>query len=220
VHVGDAVLDVFPTGIKVWHWDSVHGSSTDYASCHARLAAFWALARWAVLDGTALSDAQQKLVRGPTLGEAARLDADIAVEGAADAFKKAVPSGWCRTENGLACVADIDDVRVRELRFQWANALHSRVRGLRMQLASAAPDAERNLAACLEPVLGKAEETVVDYARGTRSFSWSLDDAGSKAILQSGTFTFATSEKHPVDQKAPWSARIADFAAAVERCKP
>jgi hypothetical protein len=223
VYVGDVVLDVATTTVKVWHWSSVHGDSPDYGPCVERLGAFWALARWAALDGAPLTEAQKTLVRGPTLAEATNMPPNVPVEQAVEAFKKAVPSGWCRMQAGLMCVADTGDAHIREVRWQWPNGLHARAQRLQLQLAKDSPAkkpdeaAERALAGCLEPVLGKADEVVVDYVRGSRAFNWKIGDTPA-AVLQSGSLTLTSTDAQPVDQAPPWTARLSDIVAAIERC--
>jgi DNA-directed RNA polymerase subunit RPC12/RpoP len=224
VYVGDSVLDVSTTTVKVWHWSSIHGDAPDYGACTERLAAFWALARWAALDGAPLTEAQKKLVQGPSLAEATALPGDVSVEQAVEVFKKAVPSGWCRMQAGLMCVADTGDAHIREARWQWPNGLRAKAQRLQLQLAKEGPAkkpdgaTERALAGCLDPVLGKAEEVVVDYVKGTRTFNWKIGDTAT-AVLQYGSLTFESSAAQPVDQPSAWSARIADVVSAIGRCK-
>jgi hypothetical protein len=220
VHVGDAVLDVSGTTVKVWHWSSVHAANADYAHCQARLGALWALARWATLDGPALTPEQQKLVTGPTLEETASIDTSTTVEQAADAFQKKFSSGWCRMQAGLTCVVDVDHALVDEVHWQWPNGLRARMQYAQFMFKPRrdAEKAQRALAGCLQPVLGAGEETVVDYVKGTRSWSWKVGDGG-RVVLGTRELDLTPAEKAAADQPAPWVSKFAAIVSAVDRCR-
>lgn len=220
VYLGDTVLDVGNGTFKLWHWSSVHPPNTDYTHCSARLSAYWALLRWAALDGKPLTAEQQKLVNGPRLDELSALDLSLTVEQATDAFQKKFTAGFCRMQAGLTCLADVDHALVNEVRFQWPNALRARPQQVVMTFKqrSEMDKAQRALAGCLHPVLGPGEEKVVDYVRGTRTFEWDLGAGGDRVVVDTSGLTLSAGEKSPVDQAAAWHSRFAQVAAAVERC--
>ena len=220
VFLGDAVLDLAPTYLKIWHWSSVHPANGDYALCAQRLAAYWALARWAALDGPALTPEELKLVNGPTLAELAKLDTSVTVEQAADAFHQQVPSGWCRMQAGMMCVADIDDPLVTEARWGWPNGLRARIHEAKLTFnkRDGMDKLQRAIAGCLQPTLGAAEEVVVDYVKGTRNFVWKNDDGSS--ILLGEQELALTSGEGAIDKPAAWLPRFTAILAALDSCSP
>lgn len=220
VFMGDAVLDLAPTYIKIWHWDSVHPANGDYALCAQRIAAYWSLARWAALDGPAPTPEEVKLVNGPTLADLAKLDTSATVEQAVDAFHRHVPSGWCRMQAGLMCVADIDDPLVTEARWGWPNGLRARIHEgkLTFNKRDGMDKLQRAVAGCLQATLGAGEEVVVDYVKGTRNFVWKNDD-GSSIILGERELAL-TSGEGPIDKPAAWLPRFAAIMSALDSCSP
>jgi hypothetical protein len=221
VFLGDAVLDITPTYLKIWHWDSVHPSNGDYALCAERLAAYWALARWAALDGPALSPEEQKLVNGPTLADLAKLDTSVTVEQAADAFHRQVPSGWCRMQAGVMCVVDVDDPLVTEVRWGWPNGLRAHIHEgkLTFNKQNGMEKLQRAIAGCLQTTLGTGEEVVVDYVKGTRNFVWKTDDGGS-IVLGERELALASGEAAPIDKPAAWLPRFTAILSALDGCSP
>lgn len=64
VELVDAVLDVSPHALSVWHWSSMHRTGRDYKPCLDRIAAVWAAVRIALFDGLALTDQQRRVLDG------------------------------------------------------------------------------------------------------------------------------------------------------------
>ncbi|HEY6729073.1 MAG TPA: hypothetical protein VI197_33915 [Polyangiaceae bacterium] len=220
VSQGDAVLDISSHGLTIWHWDSLHPPGADSASCALRLGALWSVARAAALDGAAPTPAQLELVNGPKLEAAAAFELEVPVEQAVERFQKRFSAGWCRMQAGLMCVVDVDDKLVDSVRYTWPNGLRARVAQARLELrtAKATDAALRAVAGCLEPVLGKGEEQVVDYVRGTRNWRWKLAPEGDEALLAGPTFVLTSAEGKPLDQPAGWHAKLGKVAAAVTAC--
>ncbi len=220
VFVGDTVLDVADSYFKIWHWGSVHPPNTSNAHCSERLGAYWALARWAALDGPPLTPEQQRLVNGPKLDEVAGFDLSITVERAAESFQGKFSAGWCRMQAGLMCVADVDHPLVEDVRWLWPNGLRARAQQVTLNFRSRQDleKGERAVAGCLDPVLGAGEEKVVDYVRGTRNWTWKLGDGGEQAVLTTKSLMLSSAEAAAVEQAAAWHGRFAAIAAALARC--
>lgn len=220
VSQGDAVLDINEHGLSIWHWDSLHTPGADPASCAQRLEALWSVARATALGGAAPTPAELELVNGPKLDAVAAFDLAVPVEQAVDRFRKSFPSGWCRMQAGLMCVVDVDDKLVDNVRFTWPNGLRARVAQLRLELINdkATDAATRAVAGCLEPTLGKGEEQIVDYVRGTRNWRWKLEPNGDEALLAGPSFVIASAEGKPLDQPAGWHAKLGATLTAVAGC--
>ncbi len=226
VLMGDAVLDVERSYAKVWHFDSVHPQNADYARCAERLAAMWAVGRAALLEGDAPTAAELALVNGPKLSDVAALDTNVTVEQVVDEVQKKLPAAWCRMQAGLMCVVDIDDALVSDVHLTWPNALRARLQQLRLKLPrSADAAAARAIAGCLEPALGAGEEKVVDYVRGTRTFTWSVSGGDKKKklidtiVLGNGYLTVDADASTPADQGAAWTAKMPALFAALQTCR-
>lgn len=222
VQVGDAVLDVSPASILIWHWDSAHPATRDPLACRPRLAAFWGLLRYALFEGSSPDEATRKLIGGPSLQEALSLDRGLVVEQASDGVEKATPVGRCRTMAGITCTVEVDHPLVREANWTWPNALKSRMQHLvlgfrkRPNAASALPA----IAACLKPALGEGEERVLDYAKGTRAWSWAVGTAGDRVELLEERLTLTSGEDAKPEQPAAWTAKVDAVGAALARCAP
>jgi hypothetical protein len=235
VSQGDAVLDIDDNGFKIWHWHSLHSPSADLASCAERLGAAFALARAAALDGPAPTPAELALVNGAKLEQAGDLDTSVPVEQAVDFFQKKHPAGWCRMQAGLLCVVDVDDKLVDSVHYTWPNGLRARVGQAKLDLIreKATDKALRAVAGCLEAVLGKGEEKVVDYVRGTRNWQWTLGDepktppkgkpaapARDQVLLSGPMLLISTAEGKPLDQAADWHGKIGKMFSALAACQP
>ncbi|MBX3185228.1 MAG: hypothetical protein KIT72_08135 [Polyangiaceae bacterium] len=220
VFTGDTVLDVSATNLSLWHWDSTHPANGDYAKCGERLGAYWALARWAAFDGEKPTAEQLKLINGPTLEEIATLDGSVTVEQATDAFHRQLPAGWCRTQAGVTCVADVGDELIDEVRWRWPNGLRARVQEARLALRKAhhGAEAQRTIAGCLNPLLGESEELVIDYVKGVRNFRWK-DDVGGGVVLGERELVLSAGDQAPLDQPGAWVERFPKIVAALDHCK-
>lgn len=222
VSQGDAVLDVGDHGFNIWHWGSVHPPNADYAGCAQRISALWSVARAVGLDGPTPTPAELELVNGPKLERAAELDTSIPVEQAVDYFQKKYSAGWCRMQAGLLCVVDVDDKLVDNVRYTWPNGLRARVGQAKLELIQdkATDKALRAVAGCLEPVLGKGTETVVDYVRGTRNWEWRLgrDGSGDRVLLAGRTLLISSAEGAPLDQPAAWHDKLQALFSALAAC--
>lgn len=221
VSQGDAVLDINDHGLSIWHWDSLHTSGADPASCAERLAALWSVARATALGGPAPTPAELELVNGPKLEAVGAFDLEVPVEQAVDRFRKSFTASWCRMQAGLMCVVDVDDKLVDNVRFTWPNGLRARVGQVRLELndKQATDPALRAVAGCLEPVLGKGEEQVVDYVRGTRNWRWKLESEGDEAVLAGPTFVLTSVEGKPLEQPAGWHPKLGKTLAAISACR-
>ena len=220
VSQGDAVLDISDHGLSIWHWDSLHTPGADPASCAERLGALWSVARATALGGPAPTPAELELANGPKLEAVGAFDLEVTVEQAVDRFRKAFTAGWCRMQAGLMCVVDVDDKLVDNVRLTWPNGLRARVGQVRLELTNeqATDTALRAVAGCLEPVLGKGEEQVVDYVRGARNWRWKLAPEGDEALLAGPTFVLASAEGQPLDQPAGWHPKLSKTLAAISAC--
>jgi DNA-directed RNA polymerase subunit M/transcription elongation factor TFIIS len=237
ISMGDSVLDLQggANTLMVWHWMSVHPANVDHATCGTRRAAFWAAARFAAFDGRVLSSQEIELLNGPRLGTiTARFDslARISVEQVTDEFTKAFSSaGRCWSQAGVLCQIDVDHPLVSNVRWRWPNAVKGLVREARLSFwtrpSSSDPmKMQRAVAGCMQTALGSpGEESVVDYVKGTRTWTWTFNsgDSGKAAVGDKATLTerelvFSEAPSTKPDAPAEWPAQFAKSIAALDRC--
>lgn len=220
LYVGDSVLDLSKDTLVVWHWTSVHPAGGDLAACNARRAAFWTAARFAALDGRALTPEELALVSGPPLAAATRLSTTLTVEQVTEELEKTFPAGRCVSQAGMTCSVDVDHPLVHEVRWRWPNAVKGRLRDATLTFRRPADPAktQRVIAACLEGPLGRGEEAVVDYVTGARNWTWSVGSAGDRVTLTARDLRFSVPAGAKPDNPAAWPARFDAVIEAVARC--
>jgi hypothetical protein len=215
IRVGEGELSISPHAI------SVRSHRRADPRWKARFAAFWAAARFAVLGGGEPTAEQRKLLNGATLAEVAAVDTALAVEQAADGFTNRFAGGTCRPQAGLLCTVDVDDARIAEVRFGWPNAVGGRLHEVALMFVrgTEVARAQRSLAACLEPVLGKGTEEVTDAIRNTRRFTWPVGAEGDSAVIESSFFGLIVAEGAPATRTGAWAAQLPAIFAAVAGCQ-
>lgn len=222
LQVGDAVIDLSPASVSLSHWDAAHPSSRDPIACRPRLSAFWSVLRYALFEGSPPDDATRKLITGPNLKEALSLDRTLVIEQASDSVEKASSVARCRMQAGLGCSMEVDHPLVQEATWRWPNALKARVQRLELAFRKR-PNAAKSLgpiAACLKPALGDGEERVVDYAQGTRAWSWSIGSSGDRAELLEQSLTLMSGDGAKPEVAAEWTTKVDAVEAALAHCAP
>ena len=218
--VGDTDLDISSDTLTVSHWTSVHPAGIDRTACGERRAAFWAAARFAVLDGPSLTPAQVEMVNGPALRAVLRLDRALTVEQVTGKINDVFPAGRCFSQTGVICQVDVDHPLVREVLWRWPNAVKGRLREATLALRAHADavKTQRAVAGCLQPILGAGDESVTDYVKGTRTWTWNIGKQGDQATLTAATLRLSEPEDAKPDAPATWPERFAGVIDALDRC--
>ncbi len=215
IRVGPGELSIAPAAI------SVRSHRRDDPRWKPRFAAFWAATRFAVLGGSEPTAEQKQLLNGATLAEVAAVDTGLAVEQATDGFTARFAGSQCRPQAGLLCTVDVDDARIAEVRFGWPNAVGGRLHEVALMFVRAADaaKAQRSLAACLEPVLGKGTEEVTDAIRNTRRFTWPVGAEGDQAVIEDAFLGLIVDVGAPPTRTGAWAAQLPAIFAAVAACR-
>lgn len=172
----DSSLTIDPeSGQFIFQSEPADGQRTDW---QARGQALWTLMRNVALGAQLPLDASAaRLLTGHTLGEvASRIDTNVVVDSAEKHVAAALPGSVARQGTDLELSVYLDHPWFGSLSLRWDNEKHGRLRTLQLWKPARRDDlVDRDaIAACLEPVLGKAKVTVTDHLKQERLFQWNL----------------------------------------------
>ena len=212
------VLRVGPAGIQI----SLHATGAlDLELAEAMLAAV----KHATLDGPVPTAAQLRSLNGPSLGDVARFDAAVPIEGASAAFARAFPDGKCGTiddllakRTELVCTIDVDDPRIREVRLAWPSTAKAHLGSAALAWWTQTSKTSAYPIGCLEQALGPGEQKVTDFASGSGQLVWKLGARGDTLTLDGGSLTFGARDGVAPGEIPDWVAHYAKVVDAVAAC--
>lgn len=172
----DGGLTISPdSGQFIFRSEEPDGQRTDW---EARGRALWILMRNVGLDAQLPLDAKAtQLLTGYTLSEvASRVDTNVRVNEAEAHVTARLPGSVARRGTDLELSVYLDHPWFGSLSLRWVNEKDGRLRTLQLWNPARRDDlADRAaIAACLEPVLGKAKETITDHLKQERLYQWNL----------------------------------------------
>lgn len=187
--------------------------------------ALFAAVRHVALGGPELTPAQLRIVRGPSLADAARLDISATTEKAKDAFMAALEFGNCRSitnllnqQSELSCTVDVYDRFASKVIYAWTNAPKARLRTVTLYRYSPQGGSAADPTSCLNELLGKGTGEVVDFASGRKVLTWPFGKAGDRIVLDGAAITFQTGEKVAPTQPAGWLKEHAKVMGGLAGC--
>jgi len=190
--------------------------------------ALWAAARYAAYGKPKPTKQQLRLINGPQLKDAAKLDVGVRIEKASKSFAKKFPHGACDSitnintkKTQLVCKVEVDHPLLAELYVAWPNGEKASVEAVTFKLAKrkGGANASNAVGKCLDGALGEGEKIVTDHASGAGKRAWKLGKAGDQVVLDDNTVSIAPPEKHEPTQKPGWTKHFADVVEALDGCK-
>jgi len=172
----DSSLTIDPeSGQFIFRSDPPDGERTDW---QGRGQALWTLMRNVGLGAQLAVDPKAaQLLTGYALSEvASRIDANVPVDEAEARVTAALPGSVASQGTDLKLLVYVDHPWFGSLSLHWDNAKNGRLRTLQLWKPAQRDDlADRDaIAACLEPVLGKAKVTITDHLKQERLYQWNL----------------------------------------------
>lgn len=172
----DSSLTISPdSGQFIFRSGAPDGQHTDW---EARGQALWTLMRNVGLGAQLPLDANAtRLLKGYTLSEvASRVDTKVRVDAAEAHVMARLPGSVARRGTDLELSVYLDHPWFGSLSLRWLNEKDGILRTLQLWKPARRDDlADRAaIAACLEPVLGKAKETITDHLKQERLYQWNL----------------------------------------------
>lgn len=172
----DSSLTISPdSGQFIFRSEAPDGQRTDW---EARGQALWSLMRNVGLGAQLPLDAKAtQLLTGYTLSEvASRVDTNVRVNEAEAHVMARLPGSVARQGTDLELSVYLDHPWFGSLSLRWINEKEGRLRTLQLWNPARREDlADRAaIAACLEPVLGKAKESITDHLKQERLYQWNL----------------------------------------------
>jgi hypothetical protein len=187
--------------------------------------ALWAVSRYAAYGKPKPKAEHLRLLNGPTLDVAAKLDLSARIEQANTSFTELFPIGACLTatdmmtkKTTLTCKVDVDHPLVTELSFVWPNGAKAHIQSamFRFPKRAVVPAA---VSRCLEQALGAGETIVTDHAAGTGNRAWKLAPTGDKAMLESHRLVITAPKSHTGSALPAWTKRFKAIVKALDGCK-
>lgn len=172
----DSSLTIDPaSGQFIFRSEPPDGERTDW---QGRGQVLWTLMRNVGLGAPLTVDPKAaQLLTGYALGEvASRIDANVLVDQAEARVTAALPGSVASQGIDLKLVVFLDHPWFGSLSLHWENERNGRLRTLQLWNPAHRDNlADREaIAACLEPVLGKAKVTITDHLKQERLYQWNL----------------------------------------------
>jgi hypothetical protein len=78
---------------------------------------------------------------------------------------------------------------------------------------------QRAVAGCMQTALGSpGEESVIDYVKGTRTWTFKIGKAGDTVTLSERELVFSEAPSTKPDAPAEWPVQFAKSIAALDHC--